>query len=146
MTVQMELSRILVCELHDLQVIELTEVGGERTFPILIGLNEAEAIQRRFQGVSLKRPLTHDLLGAVIEELGGVLESVTVSDLSDHTFFATLDVRKDDGGLAQIDARPSDAIALAAGQEIPIYVAEHVLEDAAGQPVVPDDPFDDDDA
>lgn len=131
MTVRMELSRILVAELHDMQVIELSELEGDRTFPILIGLNEAEAIQRRFQGVSLKRPLTHDLLANVIARLGGELESVTISDLSDHTFFATLDVRLDAGGLLQVDARPSDAIAVAAGQEVPILVAEHVLEDAA---------------
>ena len=134
MAVKMELSRILVAELHDMQVIELTETGGERTFPILIGLNEAEAIQRRFQHVSLKRPLTHDLLANVIAYLGGELESVTISDLSDHTFFATLDIRTEDE-LMHVDARPSDAIAVAAGQEVPIFVAEHVLEDAA--PVMP---------
>lgn len=141
MAVRMELSRILVAELHDMQVIELSEIGGERTFPILIGLNEAEAIQRRFQHVSLKRPLTHDLLANVIAYMGGELVSVTVSDLSDHTFFATLDIRTEDGEELHVDARPSDAIAVAAGQEVPIFVAEHVLEDAASQ--MPAQPSDD---
>lgn len=144
MTVRMELSRILVAELHDMQVIELTEVGGKRTFPILIGLNEAEAIQRRFKGVSLKRPLTHDLLANVIARLGAELESITIGDLSDHTFFATLDIRLESGELMQIDARPSDAIAAAAGQEVPILVAEHVLDGAASlsPPTPPEAPGD----
>lgn len=130
MAVRMELSRILICELHDLQVIELAEVGGERTFPILIGSSEAEAIRRRFQGVEVKRPLTHELLLSVIESFGGTLESITVSDLSDHTFFATLDVADGDGGLRHIDCRPSDAVALAAGTELPIFVEEHVIDSA----------------
>ncbi len=130
MAVLMELSRILICELHDLQVIELAEVGGERTFPILIGIAEAEAIRRRFQGIELKRPLTHELIHSLIEAFDGQLESVTVCDLSEHTFYATLDVRKEDGTLLRLDSRPSDAIALAAGTNLPIYVEEHVLEDA----------------
>ena len=130
MAVRMELSRILICELHDLQVIELAEVGGDRTFPILIGISEAEAIRRRFQGVDLKRPPTPELLLSVIESFGGELESVTVSDLSDHTFFATLDIRGSDGEVRHIDARPSDAVALAAGTEMPIFVEEHVIESA----------------
>jgi hypothetical protein len=130
MAIRMELSRILVCEMHDLQVIELTEVGGDRTFPILIGISEAEAIRRRFQGVELKRPLTHELLVGVIEGLGGTLESITVSDLSDHTFYATLDIRDASGELRRIDSRPSDAVALAAGTDRPIWVEEHVIESA----------------
>jgi bifunctional DNase/RNase len=85
--------------------------------------------------VSLKRPLTHDLLANVIAFLGGELESVTIADLADHTFFASLDIRTEKGELINVDARPSDAIAVAAGQDVPILVAEHVLEDAS--PVVP---------
>ena len=130
MAVLMELSRILICELHDLQVIELAEIGGDRTFPILIGIAEAEAIRRRFQGVELKRPLTHELMHALIESFGGSLESVTVCDLSEHTFYATLDVRTPEGELLRLDSRPSDAIALAAGTDLPIYVEDHVLDEA----------------
>jgi bifunctional DNase/RNase len=130
MAVLMELSRILICELHDLQVIELAEIDGDRTFPILIGIAEAEAIRRRFQGIDLKRPLTHELLHSVIKTFGGELESITICDLSEHTFFATLDVRTADGELINIDSRPSDAVALAAGTSMPIYVEEHVLESA----------------
>ncbi len=130
MAVTMELSRILICEVHDLQVIELCEIDGERRFPILIGLSEAEAIRRRFQGVAMKRPLTHDLLASVITSLNASIESITISDLSEHTFYATIDLRTPDGSLAHVDSRPSDALALAAGTDIPIYVAEHVLDEA----------------
>jgi uncharacterized protein len=130
MAIRMELSRILICEMHDLQIIELTEEGGERTFPILIGLAEAEAIKRRFQGVEIKRPLTHELLTNVIAAFGGELECVVVSDLREHTFYAELHIRTPAGEQLRIDSRPSDAIALCVAADVPIYVEEHVLEQA----------------
>lgn len=133
MAVEMELSRILICELHDLQVIELKEVDGDRRFPILIGQAEAEAIRRRFQGVVLKRPLTHELLANVIGAFGGTLESITINDLSEHTFYARLNVRTAAGKLLEIDARPSDAIALGVASEVPIYVEEAVLAEAQSE-------------
>ncbi|TVQ75816.1 MAG: bifunctional nuclease family protein [Phycisphaeraceae bacterium] len=133
MAVRMELSRILICEMHDLQIIELTEVGGERKFPILIGLAEAEAIKRRFQGLTVKRPLTHDLLANTIEAFGAMLESVTINDLSDHTFFAQLNIRMPDGEMLQIDSRPSDAIALGVATDVPIFVEEFVLNEAQSE-------------
>ncbi|MFO0856345.1 MAG: bifunctional nuclease family protein [Phycisphaerales bacterium] len=138
MAVRMELSRILIREFNDYQIIELREVLGEsedqpelgRSFPIVIGLPEAQAIERRLKGVAIKRPQTHDLLANVIEQLGGTLESITVNDLQEGTFFATLDVRRD-GEIVRIDSRPSDAIALGIAGGVPIYVAEHVLDAAA---------------
>lgn len=133
MPVEMELSRILICEMHDLQIIELQEVDGDRKFPILIGLAEAEAIKRRFQGLSVKRPLTHELLGNVIEAFGGMLESVSINDLSEHTFYARLNIRTSDGELLQIDSRPSDAIALGVASSVPIYVEEFVLDEAQSE-------------
>ena len=93
MAVLMELSRILIRELSDYQLIELREADGDRSFPIVIGLPEAQAIERRLKGIEIKRPQTHDLLAAVIDELGGKLLSITINDLSEHTFFASLDVR-----------------------------------------------------
>lgn len=141
MAVRMELSRILIRELVDLQLIELREVVDPedypadedpkpRSFPIVIGLPEAQAIERRLKGISIKRPQTHDLLANVIEELGGKLQSITITDLSEQTFFATLDVRTSDGELIHIDSRPSDAIALGVATGVSIFVAEHVLEAA----------------
>lgn len=132
MAVRMELARILICELQDLQVIELKETEGERKFPILIGLAEAEAIKRRLQGQPMKRPLTHDLLANLIEAFGGELESIVINDLSEHTFFAKLRVLRSDGSLIEIDSRPSDAIALGIAGGVPIYVEEHVLAGAQG--------------
>lgn len=133
MAVLMELARVLICELNDLQIIELQEVGGERRFPILIGIAEAEAIKRRLQGVQVPRPMTHDLLGNVIEAFGGELESICINDLSDHTFYAKLNIRGGDGEMLEVDSRPSDAIALGIAQDVPIYVEEHVLDDAQNE-------------
>ena len=138
MAVRMELSRILIRELTDYQIIELREAvedgdteNGEdrRSFPIVIGLPEAQAIERRIKGITVKRPQTHDLLATVIGQLGGELKSITITDLAEHTFFATLDVQKD-GTLLHIDSRPSDAIALGIANDVPIFVAEHVLDAA----------------
>ena len=133
MAVQMELSRILIREASDCQIIELREMDGARTFPILIGLPEAQAIERRLQGIPIKRPLTHELLWNVIEEMGGELVSVTINDLADQTFFALLQIRMKDGEMIEIDSRPSDAIALGIGRGLPIYVEDHVLNEAQSE-------------
>jgi len=101
-----------------------------RTFPIVIGLPEAQAIERRLKGELVKRPQTHDLLASVINLLGGRLRSITISDLNEHTFYATLDISRHNGELIHIDSRPSDAIALGVAGGVPILVAEHVLEAA----------------
>ena len=130
MAVRMELSRILIADQHDLNVIELLEVDGERTFPILIGVVEAEAIKRRLQGIELKRPLTHELVMSIIDAFGGTLREIRINDLDDHTFFALLIVDTDDDRVMEIDSRPSDAIALAVAAEIPIFVEESVIESA----------------
>jgi len=126
----MELARVLICELNDLQIIELQEVEGERRFPILIGIAEAEAIKRRLQGIQVPRPMTHDLLANIIEAFGGSLESISINDLADHTFYAKLNIRGSNNEVIEIDSRPSDAIALGVAQDVPIFVEEHVLEDA----------------
>lgn len=137
----MELSRILIRELNDYQLIELREQEGDRSFPIVIGLPEAQEIERRLRGVDTKRPLTHQLLASVLDELGATLQSVTISDLAEHTFFATLDVRKPSGEVVHIDARPSDAIALAVAAGAPIFAEEHVLEEASQDIESPDASF-----
>ena len=152
MAVRMELSRILIRELTDMQLIELREVADEttplddvRSFPIVIGLPEAMAIERRLKGIQIKRPQTHDLLANVISTMGGELVSITINDLSDHTFFATIDVKMPDGGVQHIDSRPSDAIAIGVAESVPIYVEEHVLEAASKDPHPEGEPDDGDD-
>jgi bifunctional DNase/RNase len=128
----MELRRIVISEIHDQQVIELREVEGERRFSILIGIFEATSIDRRVKTLPTPRPLTHDLVANVIESMGGELYDVTISELRDHTYFAKLRIRMN-GELIEVDARPSDAIALAVTASVPIYVAEEVLEEVCGE-------------
>src|SRR4029078_6266454 len=119
MPVAMELSRIIISEINHQQVIYLREVDGPRTFPILIGIFEATSIDRRVTGFTAPRPLTHDLLGGPVEPLGGEFQDVVISELREHTYFAKLRVRHD-GELVEIDARPSDAIAVAVTRGPPV--------------------------
>ena len=112
MPVQMELSRIIISEINDQQVIYLKEVDGSRMFPILIGIFEATSIDRHVKQIQTPRPLTHDLLVNAIEQMGGELQDVVITELREHTYFAVLRVRHD-GELIEIDSRPSDAIAVA---------------------------------
>jgi uncharacterized protein len=124
--VQMELRRIIISEVDEQQIIVLRELDGERSFPIVIGIFEATSIDRRVKGVPSPRPLTHDLVANVIDQLGGELQDIVISDLRDHTYFAKLRVRMN-GELVDVDCRPSDAIALAVTAKVPIYVNEEVL-------------------
>ena len=130
MSVQMELHKIIISEMQDQQIIMLKEVDGERTFPIVIGSNEALAISRRLKGEPTIRPMTHDLLANVIEHLGGTIEQIEINDLENHTFFARIHIRQD-GKIIEVDSRPSDAIAIGIATTVPIYVAEHVLDEVA---------------
>ena len=129
----MELSRIIISETNDEQVIVLKEVDGDRAFPIVIGIWEAVAIDRNIKGKKTPRPMTHDLIENVIAGLDARLERVIVSDLKDRTFFARLVLRRN-GKQVEIDSRPSDAIALAVQMKAPIYVEEKVLEDVLPDP------------
>ncbi len=128
MQVRVDLSKIIISETSDQQVIVLKERDGERSFPIVIGISEAFAIDRRLKGIQTPRPLTHDLLANTVEALGGQLEKIIINDLREHTFYAKLLIRID-SGLVEIDSRPSDAIALGVASEAPIYVEEHVLKE-----------------
>jgi bifunctional DNase/RNase len=126
----MELHKIIISEMQDQQIIVLKEVDGERKFPIVIGSTEAYAIDRRLKGIPTPRPLTHDLLATVIESMGGSVDRIEINDLQAHTFFARIHVRQN-GRTVEIDSRPSDAIALGIATVVPIFVAEHVLEEVS---------------
>lgn len=128
MAVQMELTRIIISENNEQQIIFLKEVDGERTFPIVIGIFEATSIDRRVKNLPAPRPLTHDLLASTIELLGGELQDIFICELRDHTYFAKLRIRHE-GELIEVDSRPSDAIAVAVTMDVPIYVAEDVLNE-----------------
>jgi uncharacterized protein len=130
METRVELSRIIINETSDQQVIVLKELDGERTLPIVIGIAEIFAIDRRIKGIKPPRPMTHELLESIIASLGAKVEKVVINDLRHHTFFATITLILN-GEKKEIDSRPSDAIALAAASNIPIFVADHVFDKAS---------------
>lgn len=128
----MELARIIISEINDQQVIYLREVDGPRTFPILIGLFEATSIDRRVKGEIPPRPLTHDLLKNAVQQLGGEVQDIVINNLLDHTYYASIRIKKDDD-LIEVDSRPSDAIALSVHYKpfLPIYVEDTVLNEVS---------------
>ncbi len=133
MEVRMDLARIVISDTSDQQIIVLREREGDRQFPIVIGLSEALAIDRRVKNISTPRPLTHDLLANVIRELNGELEKIVIHDLRDHIFYAKLVIRSN-GNLIEVDSRPSDAIALGVASDAVIYVTENVLRQVCESP------------
>jgi bifunctional DNase/RNase len=129
MRVPVELSRVIVNELSDRQMLFLTERDGDRCLPIAIGVFEATSIQRYARGDFPPRPLSHQLIAASAEHLGGELQDVVITELRENTFFAVLRVRQGDR-IVEVDCRPSDAIAVAVSCRpiLPIYAAEEVLD------------------
>jgi uncharacterized protein len=130
MLVEVELFQVILTDGSPTQGIVLREKSGDRIIPIFIGYNEAIAIDRKLKDVSVPRPLTHDLLQSVIERMGGRLERVVLNDLRDATYFAILVIRKGDE-IVEVDARPSDAIALAVRTGAPLFAEESVIQKAA---------------
>jgi len=128
--IEVELSRIIINEESDQQLIVLKERRGERSIPIVIGIVEIFAIDRRLKGHMPPRPLTHDLLASVIDALDASIEKIVINDLNDHIFYARIHLRHGEKTI-EIDSRPSDAIAVGVALEAPIFVAEHVLDQAA---------------
>ena len=126
--IQVELSRIIIDEKRQDQVIVLKEKDGDRQIPIVIGFMEASSIKIKISGVDMPRPMTHDLLGQIIETLGGQVEKVVVDKLVNNTFHAKLELKTKEGQIKIIDARPSDSIALAVRLKAPIYVSEEVAQ------------------
>lgn len=127
MDVEVELSRIIINETSDQQVIVLKERGGTRSFPIVIGIVEIFAIDRRLKGIKSPRPMTHDLLDNVLKGLGAKIDKIVINDLQHHTFYAKITLSLN-GQIFEVDSRPSDAIALSAASNTPIFVSDHVLD------------------
>lgn len=119
------------------RLVVLREIRGPRYLPIWIGPFEAEAITMGLNRTEVGRPLTHDLLFGLVGHLGAVVERIVVSDLRDETFYARI-VLNQDGQRIEVDSRPSDAIALAVRAEVPIFVADEVM-DRAGQAIAEDE-------
>ncbi len=127
METEVELSRIIINEASDQQIIVLKERNGHRSFPIVIGIVEIFAIDRRLKGIKPPRPMTHDLVDDMLRNLNAKIEKVVINDLRNHTFYAKIHLSTD-GRIVEIDSRPSDAIALGVASSAPIYVAEHVFD------------------
>ncbi len=129
--VQVDLTKIIIDERRQDQVIVLKERKGERQFPIVIGFMEASTIKMKLSGIAVPRPMTHDLLLATIQALEAKMERLVIDKLVENTFHAKLALRTRDGEERIIDSRPSDGIALAVRAHAPIFVEEEVLQKAS---------------
>jgi len=128
--IQVDLTKIIIDEKRQDQIIVLKEKDGSRQFPIVIGFLEASTIKMKLSGVEVPRPLTHDLLLATIDGLGAKLDRLIIDKLMENTFHAKLVLKAAEGDERLIDARPSDGIALAVRAHAPIFVAEDVINKA----------------
>jgi uncharacterized protein len=127
--IEMTIESIRVSLMNYQRVVILKEKESDRYLPIWIGPAEADAIAVRLQDVAVARPLTHDLLRSVIDQLGANVAYIVVNDLNNDTFFARI-ILDIDGRSLEIDSRPSDAIALAVRAKVPIFAEDNVLEKA----------------
>jgi bifunctional DNase/RNase len=128
--IEMELTGVRVELPTNQPIVLLREREGERYLPIWIGAAEAAAIALSLQGVTTPRPMTHDLMKNILEEVAVDVRRVTVTELRDSTFYATIELGRSEDRF-EISSRPSDAIALAVRLSVPIFASEEVLEEAA---------------
>ncbi|WP_419864451.1 bifunctional nuclease family protein [Candidatus Poriferisodalis sp.] len=141
--VEMELLGVQVEMPSQSPLMLLRETGGsQRVLPVVIDTPEAQAIYRGIEQIRVPRPLTHDLMAAILDVLGATLVKVTVTDLRDRTFFAEMEVTIG-SDTHTISARPSDAVALAVRADTPIFASESVLDEAGQIIELPADPPDD---
>jgi len=129
--IEMELNKIRIDENRGEQVIVLKEKTGERILPIVIGIMEVTAIKMRISGIAPPRPMTHDLFYKTVSQLGAKIDRIVITKLEQNTFFAKLVIQVD-GRVEEVDARPSDSIALAIRAKAPIFVDEQVLNTISG--------------
>ncbi|HXG27117.1 MAG TPA: bifunctional nuclease family protein [Candidatus Binatia bacterium] len=141
--VEMHIESVRVHMLSNRHVVILKDPIGDRYLPIWIGAWEASAIAMRLQGLQAERPLTHDLFAAALERLGVRVERVVISELADETYHARIHLERD-GFQVEVDARPSDALALAVRAEVQIFAADEVLAQAALAADPDEDAADDD--
>ncbi|HEY3381408.1 MAG TPA: bifunctional nuclease family protein [Vicinamibacterales bacterium] len=131
MQIEMTIKGLMVDPITNMPIIILRDGDGQRVLPIWVGIFEANAIALQMENVATPRPMTHDLLRNIIQDLNGNVTKIVVSDLRDNTFYALIYVQNGSDTVA-IDARPSDAIALALRTQAPIFVEETVIDNAKG--------------
>src|SRR3954470_929449 len=129
MQIEMTIKGLMVDPLTDTPIVILLDKEGDRVLPIWVGIVEANAIALQIQNVSTPRPMTHDLLRNVIQDLKATVDKIVVSDLQENTFYALIYLSVN-GDTVAIDARPSDAIALALRTRAPIFVEDSVIDNA----------------
>jgi uncharacterized protein len=129
MQIQMTIKGLMIDPITNMPIVVLRDGDGQRILPIWVGVFEANAIALQIENVQTPRPMTHDLLKNVLEDLNARVERVVVCDLKDNTFYAKIHIHSG-GDSRWIDARPSDAIALALRAQAPIYVEESVIDGA----------------
>jgi hypothetical protein len=125
--IEMELSKIVIDENRHDQLIALKEKNGERVLPIVIGLSEASAIKMKISGFTPPRPLTHDLILSILNDLDASVEKVVIDSLEENTFHAKVFIKNSSGQVKAIDSRPSDSIALAVRAHAPIFVEDETI-------------------
>jgi bifunctional DNase/RNase len=126
---RVEIKGLMLDPSSNVPIVILRDVENQLFLPIWIGISEAQAIASRIEGIEPPRPMTHDLLRTIVDQLGARVSKIVISDLKENTFFASLHLDRD-GKEMVIDARPSDAIALALRTEAPIFVLQSVLDQA----------------
>ncbi len=131
MPVEMKIKGVMIDPVTNMSIIVLRNPAGDVVLPIWVGIFEANAIATQLEKIVSPRPMTHDLLRNMIDGLAASVERIVITDLKDNTYFAAIHVRQNDRDLA-IDARPSDAMALALRAEAPIFVEQQVLDKSAG--------------
>jgi bifunctional DNase/RNase len=129
MQIEMSIKGLMIDPITNMPIIILKDDEGQRVLPIWVGVFEANAIALQIENVQTPRPMTHDLLKNVIDDLHASVERVVVSDLKENTFYATIHMRANEHDVI-VDARPSDAIALALRTRSPIFVEEAVIDSA----------------
>lgn len=128
MSVEMKIKGLMIDPVTNMPIIVLKDAGESSVLPIWVGIFEANAIAMQLENIPSPRPMTHDLLKNVIEGLDVTIERIEITDLRDNTFFALIHLRRAQGDELSIDARPSDAMALALRAEAPIFVENTVIE------------------
>jgi uncharacterized protein len=129
MQVEMTIKGLMVDPITNMPIIILRDKDGQRVLPIWVGIFEANAIALQMENISTPRPMTHDLLRNIIEDLSGLVTKIVISDLKDNTFYALIYIETQSDTIA-IDARPSDAIAVALRTQAPIFVEDVVIDNA----------------
>jgi bifunctional DNase/RNase len=129
MDVEVRIRGLMMDPATNMPIVGLKDVASDTVMPIWVGIYEANAIAIEIEKMAAPRPMTHDLTRNIMRYLNGSLEKIVITELKDDTFYALLWIRQD-GDPITVDARPSDALALALRADCPIYVAEHVMQSA----------------